>query len=90
MSSKVKNITFSLPTELVEKLKEYAKEQYIPSLNAGVREALEEYAVKIGREKLRNEMLQASKDKLFLEDIKESMKAFEASDREVGRGESEW
>lgn len=80
MATKVKNIAFSLPTELVDKLKEYAKGQCIPSLNAGVKEALEEYILKIGRQKLKSEMVQASKDVPFLEDLKESMKSFESSD----------
>ncbi len=90
MPTKVKNITFSLPTELVDKLKEYAKDQRIPSLNAGVKEALEEYVLKISKEKLRSEMVHASKDVLFLEDLKESMKSFESSDNEIYKGEPEW
>ena len=53
MASKVKNVTFSLPIELIEKFKQYAREKYIPSLNTGVREALEEYSAKIEKEMLK-------------------------------------
>lgn len=86
MGSKVKNITFSLPIELIDKLKNYASEKYIPSLNVGVKEALEEYSVKIEKEKYKNEMIEASQDEDFIKDMYECMKAFEASDEELFRG----
>lgn len=90
MSSKVKNITFSVPVEIIEKYKEYAKDKYIPSINAGVREALEEYSKRIEKEKLKREMQKASKDPLFMNDLEESMKAFETSDFENSGGSQEW
>ena len=86
MGSKVKNVTFSLPGELIEKYKEYADSNILPSLNAGVREALEEYAKKIDKERLKKEMLKASEDPLFIQDIKETMTAFEGSDKESAGG----
>lgn len=90
MSARVKNVTFSLPTEIVEKFKEYAKNNYIPSLNAGVKEALEEYVKRVEKEKLRQEMLEASKDPQFMKDLEDSMKDFEASDTETARRMQEW
>ena len=86
MSGKVKNVTFSLPTDLMEKYKDYAISNYIPSVNAGVKEALEEYSVKIEKEKLRMEMMKAAKDPLFIQDLEESMRAFESSDLDTAGG----
>lgn len=51
MATNVKNATFSLPVTLLERMKNYAKNQDIPSLNAGVKEALEEYSKKIEKRK---------------------------------------
>ena len=90
MASKVKNVTFSLPNELIEKFKEYAKERYISSLNAGVREALEEYSNKIEKEILKKEMIEASNDRLFLNDLKESMDSFASSDADLYKEAQEW
>lgn len=90
MGSKIKNVTFSLPTDLMEKYKEYAKSDYIPSVNAGVKEALEEYALKIEKGKLKKEMQEAAKDPLFIQDLEESMQAFEHSDVENSRRLGEW
>ena len=89
MATNVKNATFSLPVDLLKRLKEYAKNQDIPSLNAGVKEALEEYSKKIEKEKLRKRMAEASKDPLFMKDLEDSMKAFEDSDAEIARRQ-EW
>jgi len=89
MGAKVKNVTFSLHVDLLEKYKAYARSNYIPSVNAGVREALEEYAVKIEKEKLKKEMLQAAQDPLFMQDLEENMRAFESSDLETLRRDME-
>jgi hypothetical protein len=90
VSDKPKNVTFTLPVELVEKFKLYAKSKYIPSVNAGVREALEQYSIKMEKELLKDEMLHASKDPLFMKDVKDTMEAFEASDDEEEEGHKEW
>ncbi|MDI3548080.1 MAG: hypothetical protein PWR10_1732 [Halanaerobiales bacterium] len=90
MGSKLKNATFSLPTELLEKIREYAKMNYIPSINAGVKETLEEYVKKMEKEKLYKEMLEASKDPLFMKDLEENMELFEPSDDEVAGRQEEW
>lgn len=90
MATALKNVTFSLPVDLVEKLKALAKEDYIPSLNAGVKEALEEYTRLKEKEKLRKDMEKASRDPLFMKDLNSSMKAFEFADHEVGSEDTEW
>lgn len=90
MSSTIKNVTFSLPVEVVEKLRKYVKEDYITSLNAGVKEALEEYTVKIERRIFKREMEKAAKDPLFLADIEKAMADFEKADSETARRIEEW
>ncbi|MCF6093243.1 hypothetical protein L1765_04430 [Microaerobacter geothermalis] len=89
MGAKGKNVTFNLPIELIEKYKNYAEQKVIPSMNAGVREALEEYSIKVEKELLKKEMMDASNDPLFIKDLEESMKAFEHSDKEI-KEPSEW
>ena len=89
MATTVKNATFSLPVGLLEKFKNYVKDRYIPSLNAGIKEALEEYLKKIEKEKLHALMIEASKDPLFMKDLEHSMKVFEDSDAEIA-GKQEW
>jgi predicted regulator of Ras-like GTPase activity (Roadblock/LC7/MglB family) len=81
--SGTKNITFSLPVEIIEKFREYAKCNYIPSINSGVKEALEAYMKKIEKDKLEKEMLEASKDNMFMQDLEDSMCAFESADKEM-------
>jgi len=45
--SPLKKITFALPQPLLERLKTLAGENKIPSVNAAVREALEEYVARL-------------------------------------------
>jgi metal-responsive CopG/Arc/MetJ family transcriptional regulator len=89
ISSKLKNVTFSLPVDLIEKMRKYAKENYIDSMNAGVREALEEYIVNIEKKKLYTDMVEAAGDPLFMEDLHESMAAFSVSDAELAKEANE-
>lgn len=85
-----KNVTFSLPVDLVETLKGYVNEEYIPSLNAGVKEALEEYFVSMEKKILKEKMAEASNDPLFMKDLENNMSAFESSDDEISGGSKEW
>lgn len=90
MAMRAKNFTFSLPTDLLEKFRDYVRQHDIPSLNAAVREALEEYLKKIEKEKLRREMAEASKDPLFMKDVRDCMQSFEVSDSETAGRIPEW
>jgi len=90
MGSKQKNVTFTLPVDIVDKLREYVKDHYISSLNAGVKEALEEYTIKMEKYKLKREMEKAAKDELFLKDIAETMSAFEKLDNDSARRIEKW
>jgi hypothetical protein len=85
-----KNVTFTLPVDLIEKLRKYARDKEIPSINAGVREALAEYSIKIEQEILHKKMKEASKDRLFMKDLEDSMKDFEGIDNEMDKEDDRW
>jgi len=86
MRSRLRNVTFSLPEDVVDKLRSYVEEDYISSLNSGVREALEQYTIKMDRMKFKKAMEQAAQDPLFIKDVEDSMKDFEKADYEIIRG----
>jgi len=83
MASRVRKVTFSLPVELLEKFREYAAGNYISSVNAGVKAAMEEYSRILEKEKLRRDMLEAANDPLFVKDLNDTMKAFRIADQET-------
>ncbi len=85
-----KNVTFSIPLELLDRYRFYAKEKDIKSINSAVREAMEDYARKIEKEKLYREMMEASRDPLFMKDLEETMKDFQHVDRETAGRIPEW
>lgn len=81
MAMALKNVTFSLPTDLVEKLKRHVNDLQLPSVNQVVREALESRVIELEREKLRLSMRAAAKDPLFMKDMEECMAAFKYADK---------
>lgn len=84
-STRKKNHTFFLPEGLVDKYRKYSERGYIPSMNEGVRRALEEYSQKIEKEILRQTMEEAAEDPQFMEDLEETMKAFKYVDSDTAR-----
>ena len=76
MAVALKNFTFSLPPELVDRLKEHVKDYNMPSLNSAAREALEVYVKQLDREKLRQVMRNAVRDPQFMDDLNKSMQDF--------------
>ncbi|HOI25437.1 MAG TPA: hypothetical protein PK581_07590 [Caldisericia bacterium] len=83
MAKNTKNYTFSLPVELMDKVKSYAEIDENPSINTMVREAVEYYVLKMNKAWLQQEMQKAAADPLFMEDLQACMKDFEAVDDEV-------
>lgn len=83
MSQSVKNYTFSLPIDLLTRLKDYAKDGEVPSVNAAVKEAIEEYILTMDKKALSKKMREAVKDPLFMEDLENVMREFSAVDFEV-------
>ena len=90
MSRNSKNITFALPIEYIEKLRNYSDNSYIPSMNAGVKKALDALFKQIEKEKLYDIMQEASKDKMFLNDIDDTMNAYKFTDSEALGEDEEW
>lgn len=91
--SGLSNYTFTLPQEMMEKLKDFVKKDNFPSINSFVREALQSYLDKIEKEHLRNEMGKASRDPMFIKDMDNSMGFFKRLDDESYISEkidSEW
>ncbi|NLN49681.1 MAG: hypothetical protein GX154_11480 [Clostridiales bacterium] len=90
MNQKIKNYTFSLPIDMVDKVREFAEEKYIASINAGIKEALNDYIKKMERDMLKKEMKNASEDPLFLQDIYECIADFKDTDDEIGGEGYDW
>jgi Arc/MetJ-type ribon-helix-helix transcriptional regulator len=82
-----KNVTFTLPTLLMQEVRDLVNRGKHPSINNLVREALECYVTEAKREELRRDMLEASQDPLFWADVKDCATAFRYTDRET---DSQW
>ncbi len=83
LSKAVKNYTFSLPIELLDKLKKFSNEGYVPSVNSAVKEAIEAYVKLLEKQNLYLKMKEASKDSMFMEDLENVMHDFSYSDYEA-------
>lgn len=82
--------TVVLPESSINELKELAADKKIQSVNAGVREAVEEYIVKIKNENYRNMLKEAVKDPEFLKRNADIMKSFSYADQEAEEMIPEW
>ncbi len=78
-----KKVTFSLSGEIVEEMKDLLEREQSGSQNRFVEEALQEHIKRMRRDVLRRELAQASRDPLFLSDIKEVEKDFGQTDTET-------
>jgi len=83
LSKTIKNYTFSLPIELLNKLKKFSNEGHVPSVNSAVKEAIESYVKLIEKQNLYIKMKEASKDPMFMEDLDSVMYDFSYSDYEA-------
>gem|GEM_PF-358447 len=82
--------TVVLPESDIRELKEMADKDMINSVNAGVREAVEEYIVKIKKENYKKELIKAVKDPEFIKRNEEVMKTFKHADKESEEMIPEW
>jgi len=71
MTGEAINVTYSLPVELADKYRDFARAGHIPSISAAVREAMEEYAAKLQHEIVKKEMETAARDPLFIGDMEQ-------------------
>ncbi len=83
MVAKLKNVTFSLPENLIDSYRQLAQNNQVASMNAAVREAMEAYIAEKRQEQLLHEMEEAAKDPLFMEDLNETMRAFALADQDT-------
>ena len=87
IQTSMKNVTFALPTPIMQEIRDLVKKGRKSSINSLVREALELYLKEVRQEEIRKDMLQASKDPLFLADVNDCAKSFRFIDKE---GMPEW
>jgi len=80
-----KKVTFSLGGDILAEMKELVQAKEACSQNRFVEEALREYIEKTRREILRREFAQASRDPLFLSDIKQVEEDFSRADAETSQ-----
>jgi Arc/MetJ-type ribon-helix-helix transcriptional regulator len=76
--------TFILDEEIMEKGRVLVKEKRFKSMNAFIDKAIRDELAALGKEEIKKALLEASKDPLFLADIKEVEKNFAHSDFEEG------
>ena len=71
---------------LPARLKNNAREGYVPSVNYAVKEAIESYVVQIDKEHLYRQMKEAAEDPKFIGDLDDSMAHFAYADYEAMQG----
>ena len=76
--------TTVLPAEYVEELKQLAAKKIIPSVNNGIRVAIEKYLAECKREQYTKQMTDAAKDRGFIERTLDTQASFMNVDSEVG------
>ena len=76
--------TTVLPAKYVEELKQLTAKKFIPSVNSGIREAIEHYLSEARRELYAQKMAEAAKDPKFIERTLDTQDAYTHVDREVG------
>lgn len=80
-----KNIKYTtvLPSEYVLELKELAEKKFIPSVNFGIRLAVENFIIESKSEIYQKQMEAAAEDKKFITRTLATQEAFENVDEEV-------
>jgi Arc/MetJ-type ribon-helix-helix transcriptional regulator len=77
-----KKTTFVIKDDTVMQVKEVVKEGYFKSMTDFVESAIKNKLEEIKKEKIKEEIMKASKDPLFLADIKEIEEDFKFIDSE--------
>lgn len=80
-------VTYSLPRELVDRVRSVVSEGAAPSYSAFVERALEDAVHREREDRLAEELQDAARDPLFLADIAEVSRDFEHVDAELERDE---
>ncbi len=80
----LKNVSYSLPAELLEAVKDCVQAGRAASANALVRKAIEEYLKKLEMQAYEAAMAEAASDEMFINDINQCMEDYKWVDREDG------
>jgi Arc/MetJ-type ribon-helix-helix transcriptional regulator len=78
----VRKVTYSLPEQLVDKIRAVVREGAAPSYSAFVERALEEGVRRAREQRLAEAFREAASDPAFLEDVEEAMRDFRDADAE--------
>jgi len=87
MLSQTVKYTAVLPQDYVKELRIMAEKKIIPSVNQGIRVAVEDFLKARNESEYKYKMQEASKDETFNKRIAETMTAFEYTDAKV---DDEW
>ena len=82
---RMRKVTYSLPEELLERVRSVVQEGAAPSYSAFVQRALADGVTRAREAIIAESFLAASKDPEFLEDVDRALRDFNDSDGEEGR-----
>lgn len=82
--------TIVLPEQDIEMLKELVDGKNIPSVNAAVREAVEEYIVKTRKDIYKKGLIEAVNDPEFIERTNECFDFYREIDKEIEEKSEKW
>lgn len=75
--------TFAIDDGVLQDAREYVKKNHLKSLSAFVERSIREELTRMRQEKIRNALLSAGNDPLFMADVMEIQQAFEHADHEA-------
>lgn len=75
--------TFVIDDGVLQDAREFVKKNHLKSLSAFVERSMREELARMRRENIRNALLSAGSDQLFMADVMEIQQAFEHADHEA-------
>lgn len=75
--------TFVIDDGVLQDAREFVKNNHLKSLSAFVERSIREELARMRQEKIRNALLSAGSDQLFMADVMEIQQAFEHADHEI-------
>ncbi len=75
--------TFAIDDTVLRDAREYVKNNHLKSLSAFVERSIREELTRMRQDTIRNDLLAAGSDRLFMADVMEIQQAFEPADLEV-------
>jgi hypothetical protein len=74
--------TFAIDDGVLQDAREFVKKNHLKSLSAFVERSIREELMRMKQENIRNALLSAGNDPLFMADVMEIQQAFEHADQE--------